>query len=262
MTDDYMIADATSRAQAVFSDAFQFPGAALDPSAPAVIERDRLIMAARPGMLRKLLPVRVDASGVYCGGCYLFDTYDNAAAYADWVANEFVLDGKLFLNRPEFLEPTSQLWQVAGAADFADVASDQELMRFERWRMPKRASLARLRDESWPLIRKAAEQDGAASVWLLYDDDEFHPGLGLVTARRRPDVANRGATPPDVAELERRDSLGAALAQQLRGTKVFDRTSWIYMIWHPIDDGDDSPHAAQWPCSPPLPSLVEPRAGR
>lgn len=248
-------ADPLERARAVFSDAFQFPGRALDPAAPAMIERDRLIMAARPGMLRKLLPLREDDTGVYCGGCYLFDSYDNAKAYAEWVAHEFVLDGMLFLDRPPFLEPTSQLWHVVGVADFADVTRDQEIMRFERWHLPAAGDLDRLRGEWWPRIRARAEADGDAAVWLLLGPDRYHPQLGLVTARRRSDVERRGQTPPDLAELEQRASLGTELAAELGATKVFDRTSWVYMVWHPIADGDPSPDTAQWPCSPPLPGL-------
>ena len=65
MADDALM----SRPTAVFSDTFQLPGRTLDPRAPEMIERDRLIMAARPGMIRKLLPLRIDESGVFCGGC-------------------------------------------------------------------------------------------------------------------------------------------------------------------------------------------------
>lgn len=251
-----MTTDATQRATAVFSDAFQFPGRALDPSAPEVIERDRLVMAARPGMLRKLLPVRQDSSGVYCGGVYLFDTFENAQAYGDWCATGFELDGTLFLDRPTFLDPTSQVWHVVGAADFADATRDQEIMRFERWHLPAAGDLAALRGDWWPRIRKQAEADGDTTVWLLLCPDRFHPQLGLVTARRRSDVENRGSSAPDVTELERLPSLGADLATDLGATKVFDRTSWVYMVWHPIAEGETSADTAQWPCSPPLPGLA------
>lgn len=242
-------------ARAAFTDAFQFPGRTVNPMLPQVIERDRLIMAARPGLIRKLLPLRHDDAGVYCGGCYLFDTFENATAFADWAEHEFVLDGVHFLDRAPFLEPSLQLWQVVGTADFAEVTRDQEIMRFERWHLGGPGDSAELQRAWWPKIRKQAEADGDATVWLLLGGDEFHPQLGLVTARCRSDPERRGATPPDVTELEGRDSLGVELATALDATKVFDRTSWVYTVWHPIVEGDSSPDTAQWPCSPPLPGL-------
>lgn len=246
-------------ATAVFSDAFQFPGTQLNPGAPELIERDRLIMAARPGMIRKLLPLLINESGVFCGGCYLFDTYENAKAYGDWVANEFVLDGldgKLFLDRPEFLEPTSQLWQIAGFEDFADIAHAQTMMRFERWHIPAQADLDAIHRDWWPRIRAAALAAGMTSVWLLVSPDPYHPQLGIVTVAHGDVTQAAGRNAPALQSLASRPSLGADLAAELHGTRVFDRTSWIYMIWYPIAAGDTSPHTAQWPASPPLPGLL------
>lgn len=244
-----------SEATAVFSDAFQFPGSALNPEAPPYIERDRVVMAARPGMLRKLLPIRQDPTGVFCGGCYLFDTVANARAYGDWVANEFRLDGEtLFLDRPEFLEPTSQLWQVAGARDFGDVTTQQTVMRFERWHVPALPSMAELRD-SFDGIATSAQSAGATSAWLLAGCDEVHPQLGLVTAYHVDPARAAGGSTTALDEIGAAPSFGAELATSLRGTKVFDRTSWIYMVWFPIEEGDESPDNALWPVSPPLPGL-------
>jgi len=244
-----------SEATAVFSDAFQFPGTALNPEAPPYIERDRVVMAARPGMLRKLLPIRQDPAGVFCGGCYLFDTVDNARAYGDWVANEFRLDGEtLFLDRPEFLEPTSQLWQIVGARDFGDVTTQQTVMRFERWHVPSLPPMGELR-RSWDAVEGAAGSAGATSAWLLSGCDEVHPQLGTVTAYQADPSHAGDADNATLDAIGGRPSVGAELAKSLGGTKVFDRTSWIYMIWFPIDEGDTSPDTALWPVSPPLPGL-------
>lgn len=244
-----------SEATAVFSDAFQFPGSELNPEAPPYIERDRVVMAARPGMLRKLLPIRQDTTGVFCGGCYLFDTVDNARAYGDWVANEFRLDGTtLFLDRPEFLEPTSQLWQVIGARDFADVATRQTVMRFERWHVPALPAMAELRG-SWSAIEAAAESVRASTAWLLAGCDEVHPQLGLVTAYYADPSRAADGDNAALDSIAAVPSVGTELAASLGGTKVFDRTSWIYMVWFPIDERDESPDTALWPVSPPLPGL-------
>lgn len=244
-----------AQATAVFSDAFQFPGSRLNPDAPAYIERDRLVMAARPGMLRKLLPIRQDATGVFCGGCYMFDTLDNARAYADWVARDFRLDGvTLFLDRPEFLEPTSQLWRIVGARDFADVTTRQNVMRFERWHVPDLPDADALR-KRWPRIENAARASGTSTAWLLAGCDEVHPQLGLVTAGYEEPSRAAEHPPATLDSFAARSSLAEELAASLQGTKVFDRTSWIYMVWFPVAEGDDCPDTALWPVSPPLPGL-------
>lgn len=242
-------------ARAVFSDAFQLPGTKIHPKLPDLANGDRLIMAARPGMLRKLLPLREDDTGVYSGGCYLFDTFENAEAFADWVANDFTTGGVQFLDRPQFMDVAWNLWHVVGASDFADVTQDQELMRFERWHLLAPADLEEIRRDWWPKIREKAESEGSTAVWLLLGADEIHRQLSLLTVRQRPDVENRGETRPDLSEFERRTSLGTEVAAAYEGTKVFDRTSWVYMVWHPIAEGDTSPEAVQWPSSPPLPGI-------
>jgi hypothetical protein len=259
------IEDAASEATAVFSDAFQLPGREVDPRTPDMIELDRVVMAARPGMLRKLLPLRVDAHGVTCGGVYLFDTYENAAAYGTWVAEEFVLDvgfgaDTLFLDRPVFIEPTAQVWQLIGAEDFADVRTSQDVMRFERWHTLEPADVEDLRAR-WPEVRRRAQEAGLTSVYLMYAPDRFHPQLGLVTV-----AAN--ATPPtgdaarDLAQLESQPSLGEEIAAHLGATKVFDRTSWVYEVWFPIEEGNDHEGSTVWPNSPPLPGVEAPVQAR
>lgn len=159
--------DATSRATAVFSDTFQFPGLEADPRTPDMIERDRVIMAARPGMLRKLLPLRVDERG-------------------------------------------------------------------------------------------AARRARLSSVWLLYCPDEHHPQIGLVTVASHDGHTPTGVAKDDLTRLESLPSLGAALAEELGATKVFDRTSWIHQVWFPLPAaGADYESSSPWPNSPPLPAPVQ-----
>ena len=244
------------QASAVFSDAFQYPGRKLSPKGPPFIEDNRLAMAARPGLIRKLLPAREDDKGAFAGGCYLFDTYENAKAFRKWAEEEWVLpDGMRFLDRQQFLEPTSQLWRIVAVEDFGDVESQQNIMRFERWHLPAYPEAENLRAEWWPRIRDAAVEAGLTSAWLLADPHEYHPQLGLVTAALGAESHQGGQSTMDLSKLESMTSLGEQLADHLGGTKVFDRTSWIYMIWFPIEAGDRSPDTALWPCSPPLPGL-------
>ena len=183
------IEDATSEATAVFSDAFQVAGDSVGPQVPEMIEADRVLMASRPGMLRKLLPLRVDAAGVTSGGVYLFDTFENAAAYGEWVAEEFILDvgwGDInFLDRPIFIEATSQVWNLIGAEDFADVRTSQDVMRFERWHTIEPVRHGRSQGRV-ARVRERAEDAGLTSVYLMYAPDRFHPQIGLVTVAANP----------------------------------------------------------------------------
>ena len=104
-----------------------------DQIAPS-IERDRMYMAARPGMLHKHIPISFDANhNVFSGGRYLFDTAEHAREYRDWVFNTYVLDGVNFLKRSYFLNPDCHAWTVIGAHDFGDVHSSQIVLRTERW---------------------------------------------------------------------------------------------------------------------------------
>src|SRR5690242_14263507 len=60
-----------------------------------MIERDRTVMTARPGFLRKFIPLQIDpASGnLLSGGRYLFRTAQDARQYQTWLWHDFVLDG-------------------------------------------------------------------------------------------------------------------------------------------------------------------------
>lgn len=249
-------------ARAAYTDTFQYPGATLSPHGPAFIEKNRLTMAAREGLVRKILPLREDETGAYAGGCHLFDTYANALDYKQWCEQDWTLDNGLrFLEQPQFLEPTSQVWQVSGAEDFTDIGTDQQIMRFERWHVNPSVEIVEVAERWWPTVRNAARAHELGSVWLLAGPDEFHPQLGLVTTLglRGHDsgtVSDEGL--PSFSSLELLESPAESLARHLQATKVFDRTSWVYMVWFPIAEGDSSPENALWPCSPPLRGLTLP----
>ena len=74
-------------------------------------------------------------------------------------------------------------------------------------------------------------------------------------------VAANTASPPtgdaerDLAQLESQPSLGDAIGKDLGATKVFDRTSWVYEVWFPIQKGNDHEGSTVWPNSPPLPGV-------
>ena len=157
------------QARGSFTCDFMIPAGPLN-IAP-VIERDRMFMAARPGMLRKQIPIAFDAMGnVLSGGRYLFDKRNQAEKYKEWVETEFVLDGTLFFDRPYFLNRDCHSWRVMGAHNFQDV-SKQAVVRTERFSVPRSSQMHLLR-QRWPQIKAAAAQRGLTGAWLLYNKEE------------------------------------------------------------------------------------------
>jgi hypothetical protein len=221
---------------------------------PAVIEQDRAVMAMRPGMRQKHLPVAFDESTArfVSGGRYLFDTFEHAAAYREWAANEFVVDGTKFFERPYFIDPVFFAWRVIGAHDFKPIAEAHKVIRFERWRASGDARSAL--ERAWPDVRHDAQSRDLASVWLLHSDE--HEQVGVVTVA--DSVGPPGGTEPDVASLvalASMPSLGQRFQDQAGADKVFDRTSWVFTIWFPLRQGEPV-GPALWPNSPPLPAPI------
>jgi len=149
-------------------------------------------------------------------------------------------------------EPEDRWWRIE---DFADVHTSQHVMRFERWHTGGHVDVEDLRERHWPQIRDRARAAGFTSVWLLYGPDEYHPQLGLVSVAARSDDTDE-SSPADLSWLEAQPSPAEELAEELGSTKVFDRTSWVYMVWFPITAEADPGDTALWPNSPPLPGLV------
>ena len=228
------------------SDPLLLPPEQVAPS----IERDRMYMSARPGMLHKHIPISFDANhNAFSGGRYLFDTAEHAREYRDWVFNSYVLDGIHFLKRPYFLSPECHAWTVIGAHDFGDVHNSQIVLRTERW------SLANARQPVWTLEHKfaailaAAQARGLTSVWLLYDQEEALASLVYFAGRAGPSDPRM----PDMASL---DALGNAprlgeIFDDQNWKQTFDRTQWVLTIWFPFALGDRG-EPSLWPNTPPF----------
>jgi hypothetical protein len=149
-----------------FSCDFQLTNAIPLSEVPPVIERDRIFMAGQPGMIRKHLPILVDASGdVFSGGRYLFDTHEHAKEYAHFVEHGYVLDGVQFLQRPYFLDPACFAWRVVGARGFASI-EHQLVVRVERFQVP--ADPGDLEGVYHAAVAEAASR-GLTAVWLVED---------------------------------------------------------------------------------------------
>ena len=221
-----------------------------DQVAPS-IERDRMYMAARPGMLRKHIPITMDpTTGEFLsGGRYLFDTAAHAREYRDWVFNSYALDGVLFLKRSYFLSPECHAWTVMGAHDFGDVHSSQIVLRTERWSLRNARLPALMLQQKFAAILANAQARDLTSVWLLYDPEEALVSLVYFGGRVGPsdprefDYASLNA-------LGNAPPLGAIFDDQ-GWTRTFDRTQWALTIWFPFALGDRG-EPALWPNTPPF----------
>jgi hypothetical protein len=237
-------------AEGSFSCDFGLPNDLPLPAVPPLIERDRMYMAARPGLITKQLPIGFDpqTGNIFSGGRYLFDTYENARAYADWVRHGFILDGVEFLDRPIFLAPDCHAWRVVGARAYAPTEA-QVVMRTERFAVPAGTwgSLHRVFQDA----RKEAERRGLAAVWLVANEDEglaqlvyYGPRVGTPDPNA-PDFASFGA-------LAGAPALGDSVAPA-SWSRTFDRTHWVLTVWFPFVAGDQG-EPSLWLNSPPFPA--------
>jgi hypothetical protein len=216
---------------------------ALDPLQIApIIERDRMFMAARPGMLVKHIPFNpaTATQRIQTGGRYLFDTKENAVHYLDWVARDFVLDGVHFFDRDYFIDPRCHTWEVIGAVDFTSFWTTHYVIRTERWAAPPLHTRQKV-EARWGQIRAEAESRGLSGARLLYNNSEQLIEILHLADRSLGDTVAIGALP----------SLGLPLLQD-GCTSQFDRTQFVVTIWPPFVAGDRGP-AAPYPNSPPLP---------
>jgi len=242
----------TVAAEGAFSCDFGLSAALPMAQVAPALERDRMFMAraAGPEMLRKIVPLSFGATGALAGGRYLFRTAAAAAAYGNFVKNDYVLDGVHFFDRPYFLNPDCHSWTVVGAHDFADVRTDQVVLRTERWRVPANQDrlLQTALQAAWPVILAEARRRGLTAVWLLYNRSELLVSLVYFDDR----VGPTDPSAPDfasLAALEQQPSLGGPLDRFW--TKEMDRTQFSLSVWFPFVSGDHGEKSA-WPNSPPL----------
>ena len=225
-----------------------FPGAQLGPS----IERDRMYMAARPGLLHKHIPITIDpgTGNFLSGGRYLFDTAEHAREYRDWVFNTYVLDGVHFLKRSYFLNPECHAWTVIGAHDFGDIHNSQIVLRTERWSVQNARQPALTLQQRYEVILARAQERGLTSVWLLYEQEEALVSLVYFGGRVGPsDPSMPDST--SLSALAAAPRLGAIFDDQ-GWKRTFDRTQWTLTIWFPFALGDRG-EPALWPNTSPFP---------
>jgi hypothetical protein len=218
---------------------------------PPVIERDRMYMASRPGMLGKDIPIGIDPNSpdptkpnFLSGGRYLFATPQDAANYKQFVEQQFVLDGIPFLQRPYFSNPDCHAWITVGAADFAQVPAERVVVRTERFYTAPGNQLPLLVSK-WPQLSAAAAARGLTTVYLWYNPLERL--VSVVTFDGR--VGTPDPTSPDFASLlalQNAPGLGQTVFGAQGWVVQIDRTQWVLTHWFPFVLGDQG-KPSYWP---------------
>lgn len=194
---------------------------------------DSKIMSRRPGMVLKFLPYLYDGvtGKLLTGGSYLFDTYENAKDYIRWASEEFEV-GKppvKFTEQPMFESVKSQVWKVIGAHGFAPIEANA-VVRLQMWRCADVDTESKLR-AIWENLKRTAENDGAASVWLLFNPDTRDVGLQLTFKKLG------GHEPADATHtlhsVGQETRVAALIASNLVLEPTFDRTSMLLTLWLP-----------------------------
>lgn len=221
-------------AEAAFTSDFAIPDDLPTAQLVDMLEIERRSMDIRPGMRHKYTPLRFDPASGHrlIGGRYLFDTWDNVVDYDEFTSRELEFEpGVKFWDRPFFLGVDRHIWRVTGAHDFTPLATTHHVNRFQRWTYTG-ADARQLLEQAWPGIRADAQRQGLASVWLMYQPDEQQIGL-LTVAAKAPGTPSADIVSESIAALERIDSPGRLLPEELGATAVFDRTSLILAMWLP-----------------------------
>lgn len=231
------------------------------PEVGPAIERDRMYMAARPGMQFKHIPFAPDERDdrIHSGGRYLFDTEQDARRYFRWVQRRFALDDVLFFDRPEIIDPDCHAWGVVGAHEFEPLER-QVALRTERWHAGDGPQPGALLAERWPTLVEEARSRGLAALWLLHDSSQRLVSLVYVAPPATPTATvpgHHGLLPPapgfaPLVQLTHDPPLGEAFEDQ-PWTRVYDRAHVVLTTWFPFRAGDQG-QAALWPNSPPLPT--------
>jgi hypothetical protein len=235
---------------AVIVELFDVAGSDDEAAIVDSIEADRPHYTLRPGLVRKLLPLAIDATTgkVTSGGAYLFDSVQNAKAYLRWTGEEYRVDGLLFHERPFVANLSCFIGPVVGAHDFDSFETAQASLRIQIWQAPTHQA-GQIARAAWQALKRGAEEAGLSGIWLAFEPDSDR--IALITVIRRTE----GVLGDDYDAWDRlnsKQSIGDVLSNGTALTSLHDACMWIFTIWQPPQDGIQK--LGLWPNSPPLPS--------
>lgn len=214
------------------------------------IEADRPHYTTRPGLVRKLLPLAIDAATgkVTSGGCYLFASLENAQAYLRWTGEEYRVDDLLFHERPFVANLSCFVGSVVGAHDFDSLQTAQASVRIQLWQAPTHRA-GQIARAAWRELKAAAEEMSLSGIWLAFEPDTDR--IALITVIHRTESA-RGDDYDAWNRLSSEPSTGNVLSKDAALASVHDACMWIFTVWQPPRNGTQT--LGLWPNSPPLPS--------
>jgi hypothetical protein len=195
--------------------------------------KDSKTMDKRPGMYIKYLPYKYDevTGKLLSGGSYLFDTWENAKDYARWSMEDYqVGDPKTpFWEQPMFESSVRNVWKVIGARNFAPV-EEHAVSRLQKFMLPSTDVEITL-GELYPKLAKVAEDQGAASIWLLYCPEEKMAAVQL--AFKKVDGSDEFAAKHSLAAVAAKPSMRHEFPAELEVKPRFDRSSILLTLWLP-----------------------------
>lgn len=196
------------------------------------------VMGKRPGMYIKYLPTKYHPvnGDMLTGGCYLFDTPENAKGYEDWTTNEFEVGEPktTYWKQPLFKHVDSFVWNVIGAHNFTPV-EDHGIGRFQRWTY-HHVGVEAILKQLYPVLKDAAERRGAGSFWLLHRPEDKM--IAVHMSFPKPEDGDHEVMREEVEDIAREGSVADVFPDALEVETLQDRTSIYYAIWQPLAPGD------------------------
>jgi len=197
------------------------------------LEVDRVYHADRPGFIRQWTAAGPRASGGRWGALVTkFHSPSQAQEFSTWLADDYVLHGTRYWDRPYFKQGVScNVWEVLASVERPSTEATQVAIRFERFPLFG-ATRAELR--AWFAgVRVEALRRGHSSIALLFSED-----LRMASLVYFADVprAQRGLGNPNPL----------AARQPFVQDDVFDQSGWTLAIWFPFETGDHG-RPALWP---------------
>ncbi|KAM0345055.1 hypothetical protein ACHAPU_006941 [Fusarium lateritium] len=192
------------------------------------------VMGKRPGMQIKYLvtkyhPINGD---LLTGGCYLFDTPENAKNFEDWTTNEFEVGEPktAYWKQPLFTSVNAFSWKVIGAHNFAPV-EEHGIGRMQRWTY-HHVGVESILTQLYPVLKDAAEKRGAGSFWLLHRPEDQM--IGVHMSFLKPEDEGDEALRVAVAAVTKTSSIASLFPDAFEVEALFDRTSIYYALWQPL----------------------------
>jgi hypothetical protein len=192
------------------------------------------VMGKRPGMHMKYLVTKYNQinGDMLTGGCYLFDTFDNAKEYEDWTTNDFEVGEPktTYWKQPLFKSVNAFTWNVIGAHNFTPI-EEHGIGRMQRWTY-HHVDVESILTQLYPVLKDAAEKRGAGAFWLLHRPEDQM--IGVHMSFPKPEESGDEALREAVEEVAKIRSVSGVFPDAFELEDLMDRTSIYFAIWQPL----------------------------